>query len=227
MPHRRALLEKWLKAVLDVEDVVLESASGDASFRSYWRLEHHGRSYIAMDAPPESEDTERFVRIGRSLRLVGLNTPEVFFEDPGQGFQWDPNKIEDEERTQNRALELHYQASHNRLLNLAYRFDAGQTEATRYEDLDLSMRWPVTSHVEVVGRWFYSLLNSRTTEALAGIEFGRCCWRLRVLGRHLQNKPETPGETSVMVQLELAGLGNFGHSIDKLLERGIYGYRTD
>jgi len=86
MLHRRALLEDWLKSILNVEHLVMECASGDASFRSYWRVWYEGRSYIAMDAPPEKEDTERFMRIGRSLRSVGLNTPEVLFEDPGQGF---------------------------------------------------------------------------------------------------------------------------------------------
>jgi len=86
MPHRRVLLEKWLKSVLAVERLSMERASGDASFRAYWRVWHEGCSYIAMDAPPEKEDTASFVRIGRSLRSVGLNTPEVYFEDLNQGF---------------------------------------------------------------------------------------------------------------------------------------------
>jgi LPS-assembly protein len=139
--------------------------------------------------------------------------------------QWDPNK--DVDRSEKRVLELHYETSDDRLLNLAYRFDLGKSEATRYEDVDLSLSWPVNRQVDLVGRWYYSLLNSQTTEAFAGIEYGRCCWRLRLLGRHLKNKPNTDGDTSVMVQLVLAGLGNFGHKIDKLLERGIYGYHAD
>jgi aminoglycoside/choline kinase family phosphotransferase len=86
MPHRRDLLEEWLKIVLDAETVSIEKASGDASFRQYWRLRHGGRSYIAMDAPPPNEDTERFVRIGQAFRSVGLNTPELYFEEPSLGF---------------------------------------------------------------------------------------------------------------------------------------------
>jgi LPS-assembly protein len=140
-------------------------------------------------------------------------------------FQWDPNK--GTERSEKRVLELQYQTDDDHLVNLAYRFDLATSEATRYEDVDLSMRWPVSSQVELVGRWYYSLLNSQTTEAFAGIEYGRCCWRLRLLGRHTKNKPDTDGETSVMVQLELAGLGRFGHQIDRILERGIYGYDAE
>ena len=139
--------------------------------------------------------------------------------------QWDPNQSQD--RSRKRVLELRYHPPSNRLLNLSYRFDLGTSEATRYEDLDLSFRWPLGAQVEVVGRWFYSLLNSQTTEALAGIEFGRCCWKLRILGRHLRNQPDTAGKTSIMVQLVLSGLGNFGNSIDQLLEREIYGYYAD
>ena len=34
MPERRALLENWLRSVLDRDEVVLAPASGDASFRA-------------------------------------------------------------------------------------------------------------------------------------------------------------------------------------------------
>lgn len=86
MQPRRSLLEDWLKKVLDAEDVTLERASRDASFRRYWRLAHGGHSYIVMDAPPEREGTRPFVRIAQALRSVGLHTPEIFFEEPDLGF---------------------------------------------------------------------------------------------------------------------------------------------
>ena len=139
-------------------------------------------------------------------------------------FQWDPEA--EEESARKRVLEFHYETPDNRLVNLAYRFDFGSSEDTRYEDLDLSLRWSLPAGFDLVGRWYYSLLNSQTTEAFAGVEFGRCCWKVRVLGRHLKNKPDTDGENSIMVQLELAGLGHFGHSIDTFLEQGIYGYHA-
>jgi len=140
-------------------------------------------------------------------------------------FQWDPQQ--EGEQWEKRALELHYETRENRLINLAYRFDQGTSEANRYEDTDVSVRWPVSPQVEVVGRWFYSILNNETTEAFAGIEYGRCCWRLRLLGRHYKNRPEAAGNNSIMLQLELAGLGALGNPIDKFLERGIYGYHAE
>ena len=86
MPERRALLENWLRSVLDRDEVVLAPASGDASFRRYWRLGHEGTSYIAMDAPPGQEDTGRFVCLARAWRDLGLRTPEIYWENPQQGF---------------------------------------------------------------------------------------------------------------------------------------------
>ena len=141
------------------------------------------------------------------------------------GVQWDPNQSD--ERWQKRGVELHYETPKRHLVNLAYRNDLGTTPATRYEDTDLSVRWPVTPQLELVGRWFYSWLFDETLDAFGGLEYGECCWRVRLLGRHFKNGPDEAGSNSVMVQVELVGLGALGHQIDKFLERGIYGYQVD
>jgi LPS-assembly protein len=112
-------------------------------------------------------------------------------------------------------------------MNVAYRFDRGTTIENRYETTDLSFRMPVSNEVEVVGRWLYSFDSDETADAFAGIEFGQCCWKLRVLGRHFKNRAGSTGSTSVMVQLELAGLGAFGSSVDSFLQREVYGYQVD
>lgn len=140
--------------------------------------------------------------------------------------QWNPNETEDP--WEKRVLQLRYAPEPNRLVNLSYRYNLGnQTGSERYEDADLSFQLPLGDRTRLVGRWLYSMLNDETIEAFAGIEYGRCCWRLRLLGQHLKTSSERDGSTSVMLQLELAGLGSFGNPIDKLLERGIYGYHTD
>lgn len=139
--------------------------------------------------------------------------------------QWNPHQTE--QTWEKQILQLRYVPDEDRLLNLAYRYNLGAQAAEQYEDTDLSFQVPVGSQVKLVGRWLYSILNHETVEAFAGLEFGRCCWRLRVLGQHLKRSSDNTGSTSVMLQLELAGLGSFGNRIDKLLERGIYGYQTD
>jgi aminoglycoside/choline kinase family phosphotransferase len=86
MPERTALLTGWLTAALGSADFTLEPASGDASFRRYWRVRTGQGTYVAMDAPPAQEDTERFVRLAERFRDIGLNTPRVHARDWEQGF---------------------------------------------------------------------------------------------------------------------------------------------
>ena len=84
---RLAALTRWAGAALGDAGCTLRPASGDASFRRYFRV-HTGAdtSYIAMDAPPEREDCRPYVRIARALRGLGLNAPEVIAQDLEQGF---------------------------------------------------------------------------------------------------------------------------------------------
>ncbi|KAA6181877.1 LPS assembly protein LptD [Thiohalocapsa marina] len=140
-------------------------------------------------------------------------------------FEWDPEK--DEEQWQRRTLTLEYRHPNSGLLNLSYRADETAAEANRYEDTDLSFRLPFGARAEVVGRWLYSLRHDETMDAFAGVEFGECCWRVRVLGRKLKRQPDEDASSSVMVQFELAGLSTIGNPIGKFLEREIYGYQTD
>ncbi|MGH6915156.1 MAG: aminoglycoside phosphotransferase family protein, partial [Geminicoccales bacterium] len=84
---RRTALERWLAAHFSEEQFTLTPASEDASFRRYWRVHlEDGRTVIAMDAPPDKEDCRAFVRVAVMLREAGLHAPEVFAEDPSQGF---------------------------------------------------------------------------------------------------------------------------------------------
>lgn len=141
--------------------------------------------------------------------------------------RWDPSPDEEEDALEKLIVELRYQTPQKHLLNLAYRYDVGETEATRYRDLDFSARWPINPNLQLVGRWYYSLYNEQINETFAGISYGQCCWRIHLLGRHINNQPGTDGETSVMLQVELAGLAKFGDKIDQYLERGIYGYTEE
>ena len=66
---------------------VLKSVSGDASFRRYFRTQtENNNTFIAVDAPPESEDCNRFASIARSWRDQGLRTPAVHSVDAGRGY---------------------------------------------------------------------------------------------------------------------------------------------
>ena len=87
MDHRLNALDAWLRATLAGASFRIEPASTDASFRRYFRIfADDGRTLIAMDAPPEREDSEPFVRIAKMFRDAGLNAPEVLAQDLANGF---------------------------------------------------------------------------------------------------------------------------------------------
>lgn len=64
----------------------LLTVSGDASFRRYFRLPVTAGALIAVDAPPEKENSRPFVAIARALRAHGVHVPEVIAADFGLGF---------------------------------------------------------------------------------------------------------------------------------------------
>ncbi len=86
MAKRLELLQHWLKDELGLSGFDIEPASTDASFRRYFRISFAGESRIVMDAPPDKEDIHPFVSIGRQLRAIGLNVPEIMAENFSQGF---------------------------------------------------------------------------------------------------------------------------------------------
>jgi aminoglycoside/choline kinase family phosphotransferase len=65
----------------------LRIASADASFRRYLRVDTiQGESRIVMDAPPDKENSEPFVRIAALMTSAGLNAPEVLDWHEAHGF---------------------------------------------------------------------------------------------------------------------------------------------
>ncbi len=84
---RRDALERWLTAELRGQPFALTPASEDASFRRYFRATlDDGRSFVAMDAPPEKEDCRPFVHVARLLHAAGVHAPQVHAQDLEQGF---------------------------------------------------------------------------------------------------------------------------------------------
>ncbi len=84
--ERRSELKHWIETRLNVSPLVLEPASADASFRSYFRVRAAGETLIAMDAPPAHEDCRPFVRIAGLMADAGLNVPRVLAADYERGF---------------------------------------------------------------------------------------------------------------------------------------------
>ena len=79
-------LRQWARQQLHWPDIELTPASGDASFRRYFRVQQGDVSYILMDAPPDKEDCRSFIHVSELLLGLGLHVPEILARNLEQGF---------------------------------------------------------------------------------------------------------------------------------------------
>ncbi len=84
MDKRQKLLKNWSLLQLGLENGDWSVVSGDASFRRYFRIKNKHDSWICVDAPPEHENSEQFIKIARLLENV--NAPKVIAQDLNNGF---------------------------------------------------------------------------------------------------------------------------------------------
>jgi aminoglycoside/choline kinase family phosphotransferase len=85
LSDRAATRLAWTRRTLGDPSLTLAPASADASFRSYWRTQHAGQSWIVMDSPPAQEDPGPWLEVGARLSAAGLHVPAVRAHDLEQG----------------------------------------------------------------------------------------------------------------------------------------------
>ena len=78
--------QAWARAATGDAALILERASMDAGFRSYWRGETADGSRIVMDSPPDKEDVRPWLRLRALLEGGGVRVPRVLAEDVDHGF---------------------------------------------------------------------------------------------------------------------------------------------
>ena len=95
---RAAQFHQWLTQVAAshaLDNSSLRLASADASFRRYFRIDSckapfdEGKmpdSFIIMDAPPDKENCQPFVKIASLMQAAGIHAPQVLAWDEPQGF---------------------------------------------------------------------------------------------------------------------------------------------
>ncbi len=84
---RLDLLHQWLREGLGLSGYGFAPASADASFRRYFRLTlADGSTRVVMDAPPDKENVEPYVRIAGMLAAIGVHAPRVLERDAARGF---------------------------------------------------------------------------------------------------------------------------------------------
>ncbi len=89
--ERQAAFTQWLARLAPSRGLntgSLRSASADASFRRYFRVDaaQASHSFIIMDAPPAQENCRPFVQVAALLHQAQLRAPQVLDWDEANGF---------------------------------------------------------------------------------------------------------------------------------------------
>lgn len=92
--QRQAQLQRWAEHALvagnfidgDKHEVAFSIVSGDASFRRYFRLAIDGQTFIAVDAPPDHEDSASFIHVDELFLSAGVRVPKIYAVDLDLGF---------------------------------------------------------------------------------------------------------------------------------------------
>jgi len=134
--------------------------------------------------------------------------------------QYDPNDT----KMERFSYDLRYRpAGSGVVMNASYR---RQRQNADIEQTDLSFRLPLTGTLNVLGRWNYSIEDTRTLELVGGLEYESCCWGLRLVGRRFIRNTEGDFDTGVFAQFEFKGLAGYGRSTTSFLRKSIPGYES-
>lgn len=142
-------------------------------------------------------------------------------------YQWNPNTS----LTDLGAITLQKRIKGDGILNFSYRYRRQPgTELPWVEQYDASIVYPISDRWRLLGHWTYSVLDKKTVEALAGVEYDSCCVALRLVGRRYVNTFDYTTQlgsanTAVMLEVEFKGMGGFTGQSENALRNGILGYQ--
>lgn len=232
---------------------IFDSGQYDVAYRNLF-LENRftGRDRIGDANRVSLAATTRFIRIEDGREIFRASLGQIYFFDDrevglpnraseqhdlselvgefasnlGNGFsaravlQYDPN----ESQMDRSSYDLRYRPSGTGVaINASYR---RQRTNADIEQTDLSFRIPLTGKMSVLGRWNYSLQDSRTLELVGGIEYESCCWGTRVVGRRFIRNTQGEFDTGIFFQFEFKGLAGYGRSTASFLRKSIPGYES-
>jgi len=131
------------------------------------------------------------------------------------GIVWDPSQS----RSERAQAGLQYRPDNDRVANIGYRF-----QRDSLQQIETSAAWPLTDHWKAYGRFVYSLQDHNSLARFLGVEYGGCCFKVRVIGRRYVSTRTGQKDTGIYLQLELAGLASVGSQADTFLQDEIRGY---
>ena len=151
---RRQLLNDWIRQTLNWPQAEIKVASADASFRRYFRVIHQGKTFIAMDAPPDKEDIQPFVDICHRIAQTGVHTPHIYHQNNKLGFLLleDLGTTAYLDQLTPETADSHYQDAMKALVKLQ---DIDTTGLPRYtntllhDEMALMPEWFISKHLNI------------------------------------------------------------------------------
>jgi LPS-assembly protein len=135
----------------------------------------------------------------------------------------------DENRRQRHGVSLGYAGNDRHMLHAGYQYRAPWASDTGLvRQAELGGIWAVHDNWSLLGRWLYDVDNERSLETLAGLEYRDCCWNIRLVN-HYELSDENGDrllepDRTILLQIQMIGLGGFGGRVDGLLERSLPRY---
>jgi LPS-assembly protein len=132
------------------------------------------------------------------------------------GYQWNAAT----QQTDQGNIRFQLKPANNTVINADYRY---QREST-LDQGGLSFGWAVNERWNLLGRAVYSFEDEQFVDQFAAIEYGGCCWGIRLIFRERVSRDIEEDDTSIGIQFVLKGFTEIGNSVRSQLEGGILGY---
>jgi LPS-assembly protein len=128
----------------------------------------------------------------------------------------------DTSRVQRFSVAGRYQPEIAKVINASFRYNRDTLPVIK--QVDIAGQWPVAPGWFAVGRWNYSLSESRLLEGIAALEYNAGCWVFRGALQRIQTATQV-STTGFYFQVEFNGFGSVGSDeIVTLLRRRVPGY---
>ncbi|MBV2208856.1 MAG: LPS assembly protein LptD [Thermomonas sp.] len=161
---------------------------------------------------------EPIIERGRSAWVADTSYAPTDRWTFGASYQWDPQF----KRADLASVRARYLLPEDGVFNLSYRYRRQQLE-----QVDMSFLYPLNPSWSLVAREYYSIRDRKTLEGIAGVQWDSCCVAVRLVGRrYVHNRAGDIGN-SIMLEIELKGLGSAGQDTKRALRRSILGYNRD
>jgi LPS-assembly protein len=185
----------------------LEPATGQERLRAMigQRLSFSVPRVTLVAAAPRDRRSDFLASLG------GLVAPGWSLDS---AWEYNPN----EAHTQRFNVGARYAPEPGKVANLSYRFNRNTLR-----QVDASTQWPLTAQWQGVARWNYSIQDRRLLEGLAGLEYNKGCWALRLVAHRFATATQQT-TNAFFIQLQLTGLSSLGSNPLSLLRQSITGY---